>query len=58
MENRLTWRSKIGYGVGTIGKSMSYGLASGFISYWFYQVWAIAGIFGRHAFCRAPLGWR
>ena len=35
MENRLTWRSKIGYGVGTIGKSMSYGLASGFISYWF-----------------------
>ena len=35
MENRLTWRSKIGYGVGTIGKSMSYGLASGCISYWF-----------------------
>ena len=35
MESRLTWRSKIGYGVGTIGKSMSYGLASGFISYWF-----------------------
>ena len=35
MENRLTWRSKIGYGIGTIGKSMSYGLASGFISYWF-----------------------
>lgn len=35
MENRLSWGNKIGYGVGTIGKSMSYGLASGFISIYF-----------------------
>ncbi len=35
MENRLTWGTKLSYGAGTIGKSMSYGLASGFISYYF-----------------------
>ena len=35
MENRLTWGNKLGYGAGTIGKSLSYGLASGFISLYF-----------------------
>lgn len=35
MENKLTWGNKLGYGAGTIGKSLSYGLASGFISYYF-----------------------
>lgn len=37
MENRLTWGNKIGYGVGTIGKSLSYGLASGFVMLWFLE---------------------
>lgn len=45
MENRLTWGNKIGYGVGTIGKSLSYGLASGFISYYFMSALGLHAAF-------------
>ena len=38
MGKKLSWKSKFGYGFGAFGKSMSYGLANGFISMYFVSV--------------------
>lgn len=38
MNDRLSWGKKIGYGTGTLGKSLSYGLANGFIMLYFVSV--------------------
>lgn len=38
MGKKLSWGTKFGYGFGTFGKSMSYGLANGFISMYFVSV--------------------
>lgn len=38
MEKRLSWGTKIGYGTGTIGKSLSSAFATGFISLYFLEV--------------------
>lgn len=38
MEKKLSWATKIGYGTGTIGKGLSYALASTFLSVYFLNV--------------------
>ncbi|MBR2100916.1 MAG: MFS transporter, partial [Eubacterium sp.] len=38
MENKTTWREKIGYGIGAVGLDLSYGMFYSFLSYYLSSV--------------------
>lgn len=45
MEKKLSLKTKAGYGFGTFGKSLSYGLSNGFISMYFLSVLGLSSEF-------------